>query len=211
MKQMIKYLGATVGAAALASVALAGGGFTNGGFETGDLSGWTVTPTSNGQTIIQQVDPFDVTGSGSSLAGHFQVGQVNFNSGVQEGIDLTQTLSLVAGTMYTISFDWAADNPDAGGGNAEGGVFSVVIDGQLLGTQEAGDIDALETIRGSISIDFTPATTGDYEIGARMTRPYTPSGRAHQYVDNFSIVPAPGAIALFGIAGAFAGRRRRRN
>jgi len=30
---------------------------TNGDFETGDLSGWTVRPTANGQTCPQQVNP----------------------------------------------------------------------------------------------------------------------------------------------------------
>src|ERR1041384_7943860 len=73
--------------------------FVNGGFENGTLSGWTITPTSNGHTLVQTVSTIDIDGPGplaSSPAATFQVGQVNSIFQDQEGIEITQNLTLTA-------------------------------------------------------------------------------------------------------------------
>lgn len=206
----LRLLSAVTLAAGLTGAAMAGPGFINGDFETGVLSPWVVTPTQNGRTLYQDVVSFDVTGTGASLAGHFGVGQVNFQSGVQEGVSVTQMLNLSAGTEYTFRFNWAAHNTGTGG-NAQGGVFSLVINGQLFGTQAAGSIAAGQIIRGTITVLFTPGSSGQYDVGARITRPFTPPGTLHQYIDNFTVdpIPAPGALALLGLAGLATRRRRR--
>src|ERR1051325_10193649 len=55
------------------------GQVTNGNFSTGDLSGWNIFTTSNGTAnagVSPDIQSFDVTGSGVSLAARFNVGQV---------------------------------------------------------------------------------------------------------------------------------------
>jgi len=200
----------------LCASGVASAAFVNGGFEAGNLSGWTVTPTGNGAASVQTVELFDIDGPGAlgdSLAGKFSVGNaVSPNQG-EQGIDLTQTLSLTGGVTYTFSFDWAAIRTTTST-NSQGGVFSVVVDGALFGTQAAGSTNSLTPHYGSISVDFTPGASGNYEVGARITRPFTIPGvggaeTLFQYVDNFDCVPAPSALGLLGL-GALAGVRRRR-
>src|SRR5690348_11932514 len=83
--------------------------FVNGDFGTGTLTGWTVANSTNGQSFVQDVQPFD-TGLGTSNAAHFQVGQVTFTSGQEAGITLTQNLTLTGGVLYTFGFTWGAQN-----------------------------------------------------------------------------------------------------
>ncbi len=81
---------------------------TNGDFETGDLSGWTVRLTQNGNTFVQQVTAYDIDGPGplgSSPAANFWVGQLVAMSGEWEGIEMVQNLSLTGGTEYTFDAD----------------------------------------------------------------------------------------------------------
>lgn len=186
--------------------------FVNGNFETGNLTGWTVTPTSNGTTDVQDAVQYDIDAGGpltTNFAGHFAVAEVNFDS-TQQGILLTQTMTLTGGTKYTFDFDWAAQTT---GSNAEGGVFALVVNGSAIVTQSAGSI-ATSPIVGHITAMYTPTSTGSFAVGSSITRPYQSPGNLFQYVDNFKVssaVPEPAsvlAIAL-GVAG-FAIRRRTR-
>jgi hypothetical protein len=191
-----------------------GQSFVNGDFELGNLSGWTVTPTTNGTTTIQDVIDYDIDGPGPkgvTKAGRFAVGQVTFQSGVQEGINLTQNLNLTAGVNYVIGFDWSAYRDQGTGNNAEGGVFSVVINGALFGTQAAGQTGPTTPKYGSILVNFTPSASGVYSVGARITRPFTVPTGLYQVVDNFSIVPEPGTMLALGAGlAALAARRRKK-
>lgn len=195
---------------------LASAQFTNGGFETGDFTGWTVTPTSNGRTSLQQVVAFDIDGAGglgSSLSAQFSVGQVVFASGVPAGIELTQSLNLVASVQYTFSFNWAATRTTTST-NAQGGIFDLIVNGTSLANAAAGSTSSTNPHYGALSAVFTPTTSGAHAVGARIQRPFTvPTDNSlRQNVDNFtmSAVPEPASMAALAMGAAALLRRRRR-
>jgi hypothetical protein len=198
------------------AVSAAGQGFVNAGFETGDFTGWTLNLTANGTSPVQAVTPFDIDGGGplpTSLAGTFTVGRVEA-SGVG-GIELTQVMNLIGGTPYQLHYDWAVANTDGDtnhSGNAEGGVFDIIVNGTSIAEAACGSIPIMSNVYGTLSGMFTPASSGAYTIGARITRPYTvPYWNGEpcltQYVDNFTPVPEPAALALLGLAALVLRRR----
>ncbi len=205
MKKLPVFFGLVL-AAGLASTSSAA--FNNGDFETGDFTGWDVGFTSNGTTAYQAVEMFDL-GYGSSYAAAFAVGQVTFDPGKQEGVLLTQDMYLTAGTTYDLGFHAAAYRP-SGGTNLEGGVFALIVDGTILASWASGQISGGNPpLLGSVDGQYTPAVSGTYTVGAMITRPYTiPGDTIYQYVDDFYAVPAPGALALLGLAGLMSRRRR---
>jgi hypothetical protein len=170
--------------------------FVNADFESGTIAGWTVTNTPNGQGFTGSVVSIDIDGEGpmgSSLAPMFSVGGV-VSTGLQEGVELTQPLSLQAGVTYTIELDWLAQRQVAVG-NAEGGVFSILVGGNVIASAAAGSTSELEPHPGHLSGTYTAATAGSYEVGVRITRPYLPGGLLYQYVDNFAISGGGGCYA----------------
>jgi hypothetical protein len=161
----------------------------NGNFEAGTLNGWTVTPTPGGVTNVQTVEVFNIDGRGPlppSNAAKFSVGRQTAGE-VQEGINLLQSVDLVGGVTYEMSFNWAVDFP-YGTSNGEGGVFSIVVDGGIIASEAAGEITQV-TKHGFVIGQFTPSQSGPHNLGVRITRPYTipTTLTIFQYVDNINL------------------------
>jgi hypothetical protein len=205
-----------VGLCGLALTCTASAGLVNGDFEVGNLSGWTVTPTTNGTTLVQTAAMFDIDGPGPivpSYAGKFSVGKL-VSSGPTAGIELTQTVSLTAGTLYRLHFDYAAANANTNpsvGSEDPGGYFDLIVNGQSLANGQIGELQQDEVQYGAVNAVYTPTTSGSYTFGARITRPYKApvylsQPQLFQYVDNF-FVPEPATFVLAGL-GALLLRRR---
>lgn len=189
--------------------------FVNGNFESGNLSAWNIANTTNGQTTLQTTVQYDIDGAGPrpiNWAAKFSVGQVAFNPGVPAGIELTQSLTLTAGLQYYFDFDWSVKR-DINVDNAEGGIFSLIVNGTSIASQAAGGTTGTTPVFGHVTGIFTPTTTGSYVVGARIARPFTPGGSLHQYVDNFATtvaVPEPATMAALGLGIAAMLRRRKK-
>ncbi len=169
--------------------------FINGGFESGDTSGWKITPGPNAQYVFDDVIPFDMDGSGGgaeSNAFALSVGQIKHENKKYRHVDITQELYLEKGKTYEFSFDWAVENfyPID---NYDGGVFQLVVDGQILDSFDTENIWTKSVERGTLKSSFTPVQSGVYSVGARINRRYPiPFPNAQdptllQYLDNFSV------------------------
>jgi len=199
---------ASIGGAANAQM------FFNGNFEAGNLSSWAISNTTNGQSPVQTTVQYDIDGPGArptNWAAKFNVGQVAFQSGVPAGIELVQGLNLTAGLTYYFDFDWSVLR-DIATNNSQGGIFSLIVNGNAISTQAAGATVGTTPIYGHVTGIFTPTTSGVHFVGARIERPFTPGASLHQYVDNFAVtaVPEPASMAALGL-GIAAILRRRRN
>lgn len=202
----------------LALTSSAWAGLINGNFETGDLTGWTVALTPNGANLVQDAVQFDIDGPGpiaTSYAARFSVGKAVF-SGANGGIEMTQSMALVAGTTYRMHFDFGVTNVDANpshGSIDACGIFDLIVNGESVAHYAVGELMSWESAYGAVNANYTPSVSGDYTIGARITREYRPSplyGGQYtllQYVDNF-YVPEPASLALIGLGALVALRRR---
>lgn len=190
--------------------------FVNGNFETGDLSGWTVAFTSGGATAVQDAQQFDIDGPGplgTTWAARFSAGRATGVTTGNHGVLVTQQVSLVAGNTYTIDADWSAWRPAGQGANSNGGFFDLIVNGVSIASATAGSTSGAAPKYGHLTGVFTATSTGLHDIGMSITRQFTIPTPAtptlFQFVDNFTIIPTPGAAALFALAG-LAGVRRRR-
>jgi hypothetical protein len=184
--------------AALAAMAVFSGTaqaqFTNADFETGDLTGWTVTLTPNGRTLFSLVEMFDIDGpagsGGASHCGKFAVGKENFGLPGDGGIELTQEVQLTANTQYTFECDYAVFGPPPRTvGNAHGGRFALIVDGQVIADANVGSIEPNTWYGGHLSGNYQPPSNGAHTVGIRITRDFAPSPETiplHQWVDNFA-------------------------
>jgi hypothetical protein len=165
--------------------------FVNGDFETGSLDPWIIRTTPNGRTLSQGVAPYEIKGPGTGVsnAARFQVGQILFTPGEQEGIEVLQELQLNEGVEYTVSFDWAADRLTTTAFNSDLGTFGIVVDGALMDSVWAGEWQANQSAPavGSLAARFTPSRTGTHTVGVRITRRFQPPTEMYQYLDNIRI------------------------
>ena len=214
--------GAAMAAALTATGAQATQVVANGDFSSGFTS-WTTFTTANGTLGFPpdpQVTSFDVTGGGASNAAELQVGDTPNNGGVEEGGGLRQTITTVAGPL-NFTADVAAFAPR--GTNAEGGVFSVLLDGITLDTFTAGAINAGTVDRGFLSFSQV-VSGGSHDLELLATRRFTNccsrGDTPFQYFDNVSglqagtsSAPEPAAWAMtivgFGLAGSVMRRKAR--
>jgi len=158
----------------------------NGDFQTGSLAPWTTFTTSGGTINGGDVQLFDTTGSGPSLAAHFKVGEVSFN-GLYEGGGISQAF---AGVPQTLSADVAAQ-----GGpvftNGECGRFELMLDGVTVASHTFGSCAANAIVRWHLSavIPTGSAANGPHTVAIRITRPFTTGSTPEQYVDNVKVTP----------------------
>jgi hypothetical protein len=182
--------------AMLAFVATAGASLNsvrNGDFQTGSLAPWVpFTTSSNGTngTALPDVQSFDTTGFGASLAAHFNVGEVNF-TGVNEGGGISQ--SFAGRGSYRFSADVAVLPPVS---NQSCGVFELQVDGGQVDYWDsgssntggcAGGVVYRHTLQGSVSF----LTGGYHTVSIEIWRPFISQigSTPDQYVDNISVVP----------------------
>ena len=153
---------------------------TNGDFSTGTFAGWTSWGDPTNEFIASNIAAFGQNYTGSADA----------SGGIY------QDLATVAGEEYTVSFVVGVDY----GARDD---FTAKFGGQLL--LEIKDPNGLGY--GMAAHSFTAVATGSttrLEFGFM-------SQDGWYWFDNVSVTatPAPGAVALLGVAGLVTGRRRR--
>ena len=166
----------------------------NGSFQTNDFTDWTIGTTGNGTwgTGFPAVTAWPLGGGLNAAKG--QVGEVNF-TGLQEGGTLTQTFQSTGGAA-TESLMWAA----MGSGNADGGEFTMILNGVQIAQFDTGSINGL--INGTLTASAaTVAGTNTLEI--EVTRRYiSTGGTPYQWVTGVDVegngVPEPGSLVLMG-------------
>jgi hypothetical protein len=170
---------------------------TNGGFETGDLTGWTISATnpmpsaSNGQAN---------SGSFSGLLGT----PGGFGTEPLGDSSIYQGFTVPGGTS-SLNFSYWTSTTD-----------SIIFDWQDAYLQDAGGT-TLATIFHEctnhgwtpVNFDLTPYAGQSVRI-AYLVHQDGFGDLTAMYVDDVSVVPAPGSVALLGLGGLLAGRRRRR-
>lgn len=181
----------------------------NGDFETGTFANWTTFTTSEG-VIGTSTTPgtpdvalFDTDGdSVATDSARFSVARDTATSGSQEGGGIFQVFNSGTG-LVDISLDIAVERGTGAGGNAEGGVFSLLLDGLVRDTFTTGTILDGAIVRSSLSATLL-LSAGSHELRILITRPFSQSaGLLAQYVDNVVVqgaaVPAPATLALLGL------------
>lgn len=176
----------------------------NRGFELGDVSGWASFPTSDSTFVA----------SGDAFSGNFSGELTNNASGSsavikQANIGIGQ---VSAGQEVMISF-WAKGN--AGPGGVSFAEFFSEVDGG--GVSSAVLLGGAPLFVGSDWSFYSFTTTAGPDVSggvtlqfAAVTGAFDGSTMQLQVDDvSVSIVPAPGALAMLGLGGVLAGRRRR--
>jgi len=165
----------------------------NGNFQSNDFTDWTIGTTSNGTwgSGFPSVTSWPL---GGMNAAEGQVGEVNFD-GTQQGGTLTQTFQS-AGGAATESLLWLAQ----GSGNADGGEFTMILNGVQIAQFDTGSINGQLT--GSLSAS-APLLAGTNTLEIDVTRRFiSTSGTPFQFVTGVDVegngVPEPGSLVLMG-------------
>ena len=167
----------------------------NGDFSSG-FSNWTIGTTGNGTWgagyPISTGWPL-----GGMSAAEGEVGEVSF-TGLQEGGTLIQTFNSGGGAA-TVSLDWAVMGP---GGNADGGEFTILINGLQVAQFDSGSINGGQLYNGVLTGNAN-LNAGSNTIEIDVTRQYitVPDGTPYQWVTGVDVegtVPEPGSLILMG-------------
>lgn len=170
----------------------------NGSFQNNDFSNWTIGTTSNGTwgTGFPVVAGWPLGGMNAAQG---EVGEVNFD-GTQQGGTLTQTFQSTGGAA-TESLLWAATDPF--GGNADGGQFTMILNGTIIAQIDSGGINQGQTLNGMLSASV-PLLAGTNTLEIDVTRRFItlPNDTPFQFVTAIDVegngVPEPGSLVLMG-------------
>lgn len=206
----------SVAAFALASLALsaqAAPTVSNGNFDNGTLDGWSTYATSNGNLGTPTVVLFDTVSGVSSNALRLQVGQNAYTYNTEGGGGLSQGFFAQNAIEYVISADIATLNANANSSrNADGGTFSLILDGSTIATHSFADINSGDIARSSLSFQGLLAA-GTHELRIEVTRKFLNNENTpYQFVDNVTVssVPEPVSSVLMALGlGVLAVRRVR--
>jgi len=163
--------------ASCAATASAANLVLNGDFQTGTFADWTVNQSTN--------NPWRISSNGANFyASDGCVGAPCITGSPSDQSYLFQDISTVAGTSYTISFDFAGDgNPS-----------------ELLVTFGSNGNDYIDPISTIVHYSFTELALGsvtELEFLARQDPGF-------DFLDNVSVTaataatPEPASLALFG-------------
>jgi hypothetical protein len=185
----------------------------NGSFQTNDFTDWTIGTTSNGTwgAGFPVVTGWPLGGMNAAQG---EVGDVTFD-GTQQGGTLTQTF-VSAGGAGTESLLWAATDPF--GNNADGGEFTMILNGVQIAQFDTGTINQGQTLNGTLSASV-PLLVGTNTLEIVISRRFItiPNSTPLDYVTGVDVegaVPEPSTLALIAMTGIGAGAmayRRRKN
>src|SRR6267378_5692180 len=139
----------------------------NGSFQTNDFTDWTIGTTSSNGTWGSGYPVVAGWPLGGMNAAQGEVGEVNFD-GTQQGGTLTQTFGS-AGGAATESLLWAATDPF--GGNADGGEFTMFLNGVQIAQFDTGTINQGQTLNGTLSASV-PLVAGTNTLEIVVSRSF---------------------------------------
>jgi len=170
-------------------------------FESGDLSGWTAFPTSNG-TLGGEGFPSVAVCDHAVLVSisrclQVQVGQLHYAPvhDVQQGGGIERTAMTGAGVLQLSARVGATYHSPKNKRNLEGGMFEWVVDNQIVAGLNVGPIEEGAAVQHQFT-GTVPVTAGRHTIQLRITRPFQ-SGTGQpapvQFVDDVlvELVPQP--------------------
>lgn len=209
--------------AALALIVLApsvvSAAIINGDFSRGNFTGWTTFSdpdgTANGANPdgLPEVVSFDVTGDGPSAAAQFRVGRTG-GSTINQGGGIFQSIQTTAGDLV-LSVDFALEST---GNNAQGGLFELTLNGDVVDFADIGAVTVGEVIRGQMNATVAVGA-GSQEVRLSVRRRFGAGSDStpRQFFDNVIAsgsavaVPEPATTGLMSLVGlAFVARRRPR-
>ena len=179
---------------------------TNGGFETGDTTGWQYFATPASTFGVDSSSPF--SGGFNGNLENLTDGSAAIIKQANIGVGIVNP-----GDEITISF-WAK------GINANGGVnfaefFSELAGGGTSSSEILGGAPLFASDTDWTFYEFTtfagPDVSGGVTLQFTATTGATIGSTSQLLLDDVSVtvIPAPGAMALLGLGGLMAGRRRR--